>query len=138
MSTCNICLNEIEVSEISITYCNHHFCKNCICTWVNLPLDRSSPPTCPTCRNDIKDKYARIFYFTGYPNNISKIINKDTETRFYLNRQIKYKIFVDSKSNYLSGKFYNSSGGLIPERTLNISLINNLRHNENYLDQYFK
>lgn len=50
---CPICYEEnIESNDILETNCNHRFCKNCICNYVD-SFKSYKVPTCPLCRTDI-------------------------------------------------------------------------------------
>ena len=44
---CNICLNNINISNFGITTCGHYFCFSCIYKCINYKND------CPTCRNKL-------------------------------------------------------------------------------------
>ena len=44
---CNICYEPLQGNDSIRTPCNHHFHKNCICSW----LKRKN--TCPSCRATI-------------------------------------------------------------------------------------
>ena len=74
MHTCSICLCQINChnknkennennsdDHMSILPCGHIYCFNCINNWLN----KSNPPTCPTCKNNYK------------PNNIVKFKDLD-------------------------------------------------------------
>tara|TARA_B110001469_G_scaffold127846_1_gene151116 strand:+ start:2735 stop:4642 length:1908 start_codon:yes stop_codon:yes gene_type:complete len=44
---CNICLNNINISNFGITTCGHYFCFSCIYKCINYKNE------CPTCRNKL-------------------------------------------------------------------------------------
>ena len=65
--TCEICLAEIDDSNLGVTECGHLFCYSCI--YKNIKYSDK----CPICRNNIS--LDKIFYLTDKDNQI--IINAD-------------------------------------------------------------
>ena len=86
---CIICLDE-EVTNSTMTPCNHIFCQNCIVQWIRNNVDAA---ICPTCRAPItikqltvtmtKDKMKEI----AIPEN--NITGRSQAVRFILNREQK-------------------------------------------------
>lgn len=105
--TCGICLEDITNDSFTRTTCNHYFHKNCLCPWVDRCNRHSLQITCPMCRNDITQDFTKIIY---YNNNIQIIKNKDTEIRYYPNKNIKYKLYLDSHDNVISGTVFSIIG----------------------------
>jgi SNF2 family DNA or RNA helicase len=59
ISSCPICLDEIEKDNITITKCGHKFCWNCIYNTFKSNTNGNSNIKCPCCNNiiSIKDLY---------------------------------------------------------------------------------
>ena len=57
--TCAICLDRIITDNVK-TKCKHNFHKKCLIGWCKGNHDK---PTCPVCRNDIKDTCKKIMPF---------------------------------------------------------------------------
>jgi hypothetical protein len=50
---CPVCYCTLEPTTILKTNCNHSYCKQCIVTHVTSFLTKTTPPTCPFCRETI-------------------------------------------------------------------------------------
>jgi hypothetical protein len=67
--TCSICLDNIELNKITITNCNHVYCKGCILK--NMQLSNK----CPLCRQKIKKNSLSFVSKFKYTNNKLNYIN---------------------------------------------------------------
>ena len=105
--TCCICLESITNDQFTKTTCNHYFHKNCLCPWVDRCNKNGVEITCPICRYDITQDFPKIIYFQ---NKIKIIKNKDSEIRYYPNNNIKYRIYLDSNDNVISGVVFSLQG----------------------------
>jgi len=54
MNTCSICFNEIKSNKKTLK-CEHIFHQKCIETWIKSEVNKSNTPSCPNCRDVIKD-----------------------------------------------------------------------------------
>ena len=53
---CSICLDEYKNEDKILKYpCDHIFHKKCIETWIKIEVDNKNTPSCPCCRNPIKN-----------------------------------------------------------------------------------
>ena len=53
---CSICLEEYEIENKILKYpCEHIFHQKCIEKWIKSEVDKSNTPSCPNCRDVIKD-----------------------------------------------------------------------------------
>ena len=48
---CSVCQNKI--TSIVILHCGHHFCEECIKSWIVQCMIKHVPKTCPMCRTEI-------------------------------------------------------------------------------------
>ena len=68
---CSICLDDIELNKITITNCNHVYCKDCLLK--NMYLSNK----CPLCRQKIKKNSLSFVSKFKYTNNkISYIVSR--------------------------------------------------------------
>ena len=105
---CNICLEAVDTSHATITHCGHFYHKNCLCSWFNSKLH--SPPTCPTCRADLKYERGVVKYYSEHGDihqlrRVKLIQNTDGDYFFYPSSKIKYFLEIDRKTNLITGGF---------------------------------
>lgn len=86
---CLICLDNIDENIICNTYCNHHFCYNCLCKWLELNNN------CPACRCEIND-----FKYKNEKNKIIYINNSQNLENINQNIQELVNIYNNSYDTY--------------------------------------
>ena len=128
--TCSICLKPINYPGNPITKCNHTFHLNCLYAWVQEQYKSDNTISCPMCRTDITAETPTYYYWDN--KDIKLYRNKDTESRWYPNKNIKYYIYLDNNNNFVSGNFFNSNGENISHTLLTAQEINKLRTDDHY------
>jgi hypothetical protein len=68
---CVICLGEIDQSEMTILFCNHRFCTECIYAWTA----STNNSTCPTCRGPIHSGNVGVINQNGHDEVTERIGN---------------------------------------------------------------
>ena len=54
LDRCSICFgDDISTHEITTTNCNHTYCQQCICKWIDIANRADTHVKCPTCRHQI-------------------------------------------------------------------------------------
>ena len=54
ISECNICLSDLNNTKVVTLECGHKFHKNCIIKWFTTQIETGNHPSCPSCRNLVK------------------------------------------------------------------------------------
>ena len=52
-STCTICMDELQPTNIIHTNCKHVYCFDCVSGYINSIKDKTCLPTCPMCRGKL-------------------------------------------------------------------------------------
>ena len=52
-TTCTICMDELETTNIIHTNCKHVYCLDCVSGYMNSIKDKTCLPTCPMCRGKL-------------------------------------------------------------------------------------
>ena len=99
-------MSAVDPRHATITHCGHYYHKNCLCSWFNSRLHL--PPTCPTCRTDLKYergvvKYYRVQTETHNIRRLKLIQNTEGDYFFYPDRNQKYFLKIDRKDNKITG-----------------------------------
>ena len=64
-STCTICLDTLETSNIIHTNCNHVYCLACVSGYVDSIKTKTCLPTCPMCRG-------KLDHFNTYSDDVHR------------------------------------------------------------------
>lgn len=133
---CNICLQKLDVRQATRTICGHYYHKNCLCEWFNSRLHL--PPTCPTCRGDLRYEKGIMIYYDLDKMDLKLIQNPDGDYFFYPNRFRKYFLKINRiNDTIVGGVLYNKTNTkakIITEEMLeqNQEKFNRLRLDETY------
>lgn len=98
---CNICLQRVDIRHCTSTICGHYYHKNCLCNWFNSRLHL--PPTCPTCRGDLRYEKGVVKYYDYDRLQLKSIQNTDGEYFFYPDRNRKYFLEIDRVTERITG-----------------------------------
>ena len=107
---CSICLENIEVKDLTILKCNHKFHTDCINTWIK------KSPICPYCRTFLKSFF-------------------ETKINFLFFFKRKCNIFLDEKDCQKVTFVYNYPFSLKPSSIMDIQIskIKSAEIKENYV-----